>query len=77
MGYQNSGALFSFGPKADCDTGTLLKISQIKDQKMKTKLNKELIHHLNEERSVGFIHFEISIRGKQHLRGSIQQVVDE
>ena len=49
---EQRGALFGFGPKANDNTGSLLKISQIEDQGMKEKLNKAAIHNLNEERSV-------------------------
>ena len=63
---EQRGALFGFGPKANEDTKTLLKVSTVKGQK-KQKLQQAPIHNLNEERSVGFVNYEIQIRGKRHL----------
>ena len=63
---EQRGALFRFGPKANEDTKTLLKVSTVKGQK-KQKLQQLPIHNLNEERSVGFVNYEIQIRGKRHL----------
>jgi hypothetical protein len=34
-----------------------------------------MIHNLNEERSVGFINYEISIRGKQNLESASQKMI--
>ena len=72
---EQRGALFGFGPKANEDTGSLLKISQIEDEDIKKKLNKAMIHNLNEERSVGFINYEICIRGKQNLEAASRKMV--
>ena len=69
------GALFGFGPKADESTDSLLKISKIEDEAKKNKLKKAPIHNLNEERSVGFINYEISIRGKQHLESASRKML--
>jgi hypothetical protein len=70
------GALFRFGPHQDEDTGKLLKISEfIKDDANRQKLNKAQIHNLNEERSVGFINYELSIRGKNNIEAASKKMV--
>ena len=43
--------------------------------KKKNKLKKAPIHNLNEERSVGFINYEISIRGKQHVESASRKML--
>ena len=63
---EQRGAIFGFGPKAEEDTKKLLKISTIDDAK-KMKLQQAPVHNLNEERSVGFVNYEIQIRGKKYL----------
>ena len=60
------GALFGFGSTADNDTGSLLKISTASDEVME-KLDKDPIHNLAEERSVGLVNYCIQIRGKNNL----------
>ena len=52
------GATFGFGPTADIDTGSLLKISTASNEMMK-KLDKVPIHNLAEERSVGLVNYGI------------------
>jgi len=42
---------------------------------MKKKLNKASIHNRNEERSVGFINYEFSIRGKQNLESASRKML--
>ena len=39
------------------------------------KLNEAVIHNLNEERSVGFIGYEIQIRGKRNLESASKKMV--
>lgn len=68
------GAIFGFGPNAEEDTGTILKIEGISQAK-RMKLMKAPIHNLNEERSVGFINYEISIRGKQYLEAASRKMI--
>ena len=68
------GALFGFGPKANESTGTLLKISAASEAE-KQKLNKAPIHNLNEERSVGFITHEVSIRGPDQLEPASKKMI--
>ena len=71
---EQRGAIFGFGPKADDQTGTLLKVSCIDDIKRK-KLEKAPTHNLNEERSVGFINYELQIRGKANLESASKKMV--
>ena len=68
------GAMFGFGPKADDDTGTLLKVSNVGGEK-RQKLNKVAVHNLNEERSVGFVNYEVHIRGKHCLEAAYRKVI--
>ena len=71
------GAIFGFGPNAEEDTGTILKIEGISQAK-RMKLMKAPIHNLNKERSVGFINYEISIRGKQYLEAaSLKMIINK
>ena len=72
---EQQGAIFGFGPKANENTGTLLKISSVTDEAKRRKLNRAAIHNLNEERSVGFINYEIHIRGKQCLESASKKMV--
>ena len=60
------GAIFGFGKFADDETNKVLKISTLESSK-RCKLNQAPVHNLNEERSVGWVNHEISIRGKKHL----------
>ena len=55
-----------FGLDADCDTNTLLKISSVDHEELKKKLNKVPIQNLAEERSVGFINYELDI-GEENI----------
>ena len=68
------GAIFGFGPKANNDTDTTLKIEGVSQAKRRKLVNAP-IHILNEERSVGFINYEISIRGKQHLEAPSRKMI--
>jgi hypothetical protein len=63
---EQRGAIFGFGPKADEDTRSLLKVATADDE-TKMKLQEAPVHNLNEERSVGFVNYEIQIRGKKYL----------
>ena len=67
------GAIFGFGPNAEEDTGTILKIEGISQVK-RMKLMKAPIHNLNEERNIGFINYKISIRGKRYLEAAKQAI---
>ena len=72
---EQRGALFGFGPKANDDTGTLLKVSEVNDEAKRRKLNQVPVHNLNEERSVGFINYELNIRGKQCLESASKKMI--
>ena len=60
------GAIFGFGEEANYDTGTVLKISDVSKEQLEV-LDKIQTHNLGEERSVGFVNYEIGIRGKENL----------
>ena len=66
--------IFGFGKKKDEDTGTLLKICDLNEEKM-DQLDSVQIHNLGEERSVGFVNYELDIRGKQNLESVSRKMV--
>ena len=68
------GAIFGFGPNAEEDSGTIMKKERISQAK-RLKLMKAPIHNLNEERSIGFTNYEISIRGKQYLEAASHKMI--
>ena len=60
-GFSNQhGAIFGFGPKANNHIGNILKAEGVIQAKRRKLVNAP-IQNLNEERSVGFINYEISI----------------
>ena len=67
------GKIFGFGPEAE-DPRETYKISSATEEEMQ-KLNKETLHNLGEERSVGHINYELSIRGKGNLEASSRKLV--
>ena len=69
-----SEATFGFGPTADIDTGSLLKISTASNEMMK-KLDKVPIHNLAEEHSVGLVNYGIQIRGKDNITTVSRNVI--
>ena len=74
-GFSNQrGAMFGFGPKGKEDCGTLLKVSEV-DETKKRKLIQVPVHNMNEERSMGFINYELNIRGKQNLDSASKKMV--
>ena len=48
------------------DTGTVLKLDEL-SQDQSEQLNHAQTHNLSEERSVGFVNYELDIRGEQNL----------
>lgn len=68
------GSIFGFGPQADKDTGSILKISTADDSK-RLKLEKAPVHNLAEERSVGYVNYELNIRGKSHLESVSKKMI--
>ena len=71
---EQQGAIFGFGPKATEDTRTVLKMTTVEEPKRR-KLSKAPVHNLNEERSVGFINYEISIWGKRFLETASRKML--
>ena len=68
------GAIFGFGEKKDADTGTMTKISILNEENIKN-LDNVQIHNLSEERSVGYVNYELGIRGKQNLEAASRKMV--
>lgn len=68
------GAIFGFAGKESDDTGTVLKISNLSAEKL-MQLNEVWIHNLVEECSVGFLDYELDIRGKQNLEAASRKMV--
>jgi len=68
------GALFGFGEHANDSTGTLFKICSATPEEL-IKLNKTSITNLGEERSVGSINYEISIRGRKNLEAASKKLI--
>ena len=71
---EQQGAIFGFGCKATEDTGMVLNMTTVEEPKRK-KLSNAPIHNLNEERSVGFINYEISIRVKRFLETASRKML--
>ena len=42
---------------------------------MKRKLNQIPVHNLNEERNVGFINYELNMRGQQNLKSASKETI--
>ena len=68
------GAIFGFGDTKNDDTGTVTKICKLNETEMKT-LGRAQTHNLGEERSVGFVNYEIGIRGRQNLESASKKLV--
>ena len=51
-----------------------MKISTA-DEAKRRKLNQAPIHNLHEERSVGWVNHELTIRGKQHLESVSRKLI--
>ena len=60
--------------KRSDDTGTVLKLCVLDDEKI-NQLNQVQIHSLSEEQSVGFVNYELDIRGKQNLESVSSKMV--
>ena len=63
-----------FGEKMSDDTGTVLKLCYLDDEKI-NQLNQVQIHNLSEEQSVGFVNYELDIRRKQNLESVSRKMV--
>ena len=63
------GAIFSFGPSKDAETSqNVLKISDVDHSVIKTLDEHVPVHNIGEERNVGMVNYESSIRGKNQLK---------
>ena len=60
------GAIFGFGPQKNNETGTILKIANLTKEEL-TQVDKVQVHNIGEERSVGFINYEMDIQGKKNF----------
>ena len=70
------GAIFGFGPAASEEVSqNVLKISSA-DESILSTLDKNVqVHNIGEERNVGMITYELSIRGKDNLYSATRKVV--
>ena len=69
------GAIFGFGPSANNETGSVLKIANVNEETL-GKLDKFVaVHNLGEERNVGMVNYEIDIRGKRNLESASRKIV--
>ena len=69
------GAIFGFGPSAEKETNSVLKIADVDDKTLE-KIEKFVpVHNLSEERNVGMVNYEINIRGKQNLASASRKIV--
>lgn len=69
---KQKGAIFGFGNTANADTGHVLKITSLAD---KSILIDTPVHNLGEERSVGWLNYELNFRGREHFNTSSQNLV--
>ena len=60
--------------KKNEDTGTVTKISILNEENIKN-LDNVQIHNLSEERSVGYVNYELGIPGKQNLEAASRKMV--
>ena len=68
-------SLVGFGTKANYDTVTLLKISNVTDEGKRRKWNLASVHNLNEGRSVGFMNYESISSGKKCLESIAKKMI--
>ena len=68
------GRVFCFGPEKDEDSGTLFKVGNATEEELKL-LDQCSTTNLGEERSVGLVNYEISIRGKNCLESISRNTV--
>ena len=68
------GAILGFGERKDADTGTVTKISTLSEEKMEI-LDNVQTHNLGQERNVGFVNYELGIRGKHNLEAASRKMV--
>ena len=70
------GAIFGFGPDADKDTGTVMKISEASTEKLAT-LDKHVdVHNIREERNVGSFNYALTVRrDSKNLESASRHIV--
>ena len=68
------GAIFGFGDRKNDELGTVLKLSKLGQEKIKAMVNVQM-HNLGEERNVGFINYELDVRGKDNLEAVSRKLV--
>ena len=66
--------MYGFGHNNDEETGPVLKICAA-DEAKQQKLAKVIPHNLASERQVGYINYELSIRGKSNLKCSFRNMI--
>ena len=71
---QQKEATFGFSDKSRRDTGPVLKISDLGEEKFNV-LNTVQVHNLGEEHNVGLFNYEISIRGVKDFEAASRKLV--
>ncbi len=70
------GAIFGFGKNKSKDTDTdVVKICSLTEKEKETLDANAQVHNLGEERNVGLVNYELSIRGKSNLESVSRKVV--
>ena len=70
------GAIFGFGPTAlDPTQNNILKISNVDDKTLSELDRNVQVHNIGEERNVGMVNYEFSVRGKSSLDAVSRKVV--
>ena len=70
---QQKEATFGFSDKSRRDTGPVLKISDLGEEKFNV-LNTVQVHNLGEEHNVGLFSYEISIRGEKDFKAASRKL---
>ena len=68
------GEMFGFGPSAEKNSKSYLKMNTATEEE-KIKLQNTPIHNLREENSVGYINYELDIRGNKNLEATSKKMV--
>ena len=71
-----AGAMFGFGPKVNENTDSVLKVCELNEGKRR-KVNDTPLHNIKEERNVGFINYEVKVRGKKELESPSKLVINK
>ena len=65
-----------FGPKVNENTDTIVKVCELNEGKRR-KIDDTPLHNIKEERNVGFINYEVKIRGKKELESASNLVINK